>query len=289
MSAMHPDDLPHILRRTGRLLPRVLRHSLARGLLLASQYKHVATREFRANRKRLRRLQDLHHGETCIIMGNGPSLKKVDFSLLKSVTVFGMNRGYLLWEQRGFTPDYYVAINKLVLTQFRDEIARIPAPKFFPWSQQWQFAGASNALFLVESWNPAFSGDLMRAIWLGPTVTFTALQIAWFMGFRKVILVGVDHDYAFQGAPNEQQRAQGPDRNHFDESYFPDGAQWNLPDLPASEVAYRMAKEAFERDGRTIINATEGGSLELFPRLPLEQALNGQVISRGPLADRILP
>ena len=40
------------------------------------------------------------------------------------------------------------------------------------------------------------------------------------------------------------------------------------------EEMYRLAKEAFEEDGREIVNATVGGKLELFPRQTLEQALS---------------
>ena len=113
----------------------------------------------------------------------------------------------------------------------------------------------------------------MTSVWSGGTVTFTALQIAYYMGFEKVILIGVDHSYKHVGNPNDEMTADGPDPNHFDPSYFGKGTRWNLPDLALSEKAYVLASKAFEADGRHIINATQGGMLEIFPRASLEAAL----------------
>jgi hypothetical protein len=86
------------------------------------------------------------------------------------------------------------------------------------------------------------------------------------MGFSTVLLVGVDHRYEYQGMPNEEQLAVGPDPNHFDQNYFTGGVRWNLPDLEMSEASYQLAREAFERDGRRIVNLTPGTALDVFPK-----------------------
>jgi hypothetical protein len=39
-----------------------------------------------------------------------------------------------------------------------------------------------------------------------------------------------------------------------------------LPDLETSELAYRMAKAAFEEDGRRVLDATVNGNLTVFPK-----------------------
>jgi hypothetical protein len=62
--------------------------------------------------------------------------------------------------------------------------------------------------------------------------------------------------------------------SHFDPRYFAGGAKWQLPDLDNSEVAYRLARAAFESDGRRIIDATVDGALQVFPKVRLEEALN---------------
>ena len=58
----------------------------------------------------------------CIIIGNGPSLNKLDLSLLKDEYTFGLNRIYLLFEKLGFETDFLVSINRFVIEQFAHEM-----------------------------------------------------------------------------------------------------------------------------------------------------------------------
>ncbi len=46
---------------------------------------------------RLRKFRSIHKGEDCFILGNGPSLNKIDLSLLKNYHIFGLNKIYLLF------------------------------------------------------------------------------------------------------------------------------------------------------------------------------------------------
>ena len=58
--------------------------------------------------------KDKHKGQRCVIIGNGPSLNKMDLSFLKQEICFGMNKIYLGFEKWNFIPKYYVAVNSLV-------------------------------------------------------------------------------------------------------------------------------------------------------------------------------
>jgi hypothetical protein len=68
----------------------------------------------------------------------------------------------------------------------------------------------------------------VRRFFEGFTVTFAALQVAFFMGFSEVVIVGMDHRYAYKGLPNEAHELVGADLNHFDPSYF-SGHTWDNP------------------------------------------------------------
>ena len=59
----------------------------------------------------------------------------------------------------------------------------------------------------------------------------------------------------------------GDEPNHFNPNYFGTGFRWQLPDLETSELAYRLAKYHFERDGREILDATVDGKLEVFRKV----------------------
>lgn len=195
-------------------------------------------------------LKDSHAGETGLIIGNGPSLRDVPVNFLEKYPSFGTNRIYLL---RGFVPTYYCAVNPLVISQFAEDIAGIPATKFIPGG----YCFDESCLPLNSSGIVTFSQDAGAWIYEGHTVTFVCMQIAYFMGFETILLVGVDHSFVYQGAPNQEQVMDAEDPNHFSVNYF-QGRKWNNPDLVRSEHAYKLARDAYERKGRRIINLTPG-------------------------------
>ena len=102
------------------------------------------------NRMNLLRYKDIHKGERCFIIGNGPSLNKMDLSLLKDEITFGMNRIYLLFNKVGFKTNYHVVTNSLVVTQFIDEIKRINVPSFVPWRHRKLFSDKTNYSFMFN-------------------------------------------------------------------------------------------------------------------------------------------
>jgi len=91
------------------------------------------------------------------------------------------------------------------------------------------------------------------------------------LGFKEAILIGVDHSFATKGTPNTTVQSQGDDPNHFSVAYFGKGFRWQLPDLETSEVAYRMARKAYEADGRKVLDATIGGKLDIFEKVDYER------------------
>ena len=44
------------------------------------------------------------------------------------------------------------------------------------------------------------------------------------------------------------------------------GFRWQLPDLDMSEIAYTMARQAYEQDNRQIVDATIDGKLTIFEK-----------------------
>lgn len=223
------------------------------------------------NHQALISYKDRHAGERAFILGNGPSLAETDLAPLRAEVTFGLNRIYLLFDQSEFRPTYYVSIDELVLEQSKRAILDLPMPRFVNWRQRRLFEGTiGDVLYLWESYRPRFSTDLTQGLWGGATVTYAALQVAYWMGFDEVVLVGVDHRYHAQGTPHAEQRVPGPDRDHFDPRYYSGGDRWHLPDVETAELAYLMARRAFEADGRRILDATIDGNLQVFPKVKYE-------------------
>ncbi len=117
-----------------------------------------------------------------------------------------------------------------------------------------------NLYFCTQTYTgPTFAKDIRKRMWEGATVTYMALQTAFYLGFRQVILIGVDHSFTTRGKPNETVTSQGDDPNHFNPGYFGKGFRWQLPDLDTSERSYTLARETYKTAGREVIDATVGG------------------------------
>jgi hypothetical protein len=221
--------------------------------------------------RKLKEYKDFHRGERCFIIGNGPSLKKTDLTHLVRQNTFGMNRIYMAFAELGFTTTYYVSVNDLVIEQCAEDIRGLPIPKFLSWHSHPHIQPTHNTQFLYTTYlAPKFARDVSGRVWEGATVTYVALQLAFHMGFRQVILIGVDHNFTTQGKPNTTVVSQGDDPNHFNPGYFGKGFRWQLPDLETSERAYRMAREAYAEAGREVLDATVDGKLTVFPKVDYE-------------------
>ena len=254
--------------------------------------------------KLLGEYQDIHKGQRCIIIGNGPSLNKMDMSFLKDEITFGMNRIYLGFEKWGFIPSYYVSVNPLVIEQSEELISQIPCPKFLSMNGLPYLSHPENFMLIKSLDNPSvfkelqiaspeqqslfnnrgqFSTDPRVGIFEGYTVTYVAMQLAYYMGFQEVYLIGVDHSFTTKGVPNKEVKSQGEDSDHFAPNYFGKGVRWNLPDLENSEKSYRLAKQVFESGGRQIFDATVDGKLNVFPKVDYRKILSSNKVPALPI------
>ena len=247
-----------------------------RGLSFAKMNKDLIKWHFKHS-KRLIRFSNIHNNENCFIIGNGPSLNKVDLSPLRDRHTFGLNKIYLIFDRVDLNLSYHVAVNPLVIKQSINEFVNLKCPSFLAYRTAHKLThNCDNIYFLAtDSQFPvqySFYPDISQPITEGYTVTYVAMQIAFYMGFKNVFLIGVDHNFKAVGRPNEEQLMAGEDQSHFDPRYF-SNQQWHLPDLEASELSYHLANFAFRRDGRQIYDATIDGKLNIFPKISYKQAL----------------
>ena len=221
---------------------------------------------YRQNRRQLEIYRNVHLGRRCFILGNGPSLKNMDLSPLRNELTIGLNRIYLLFPSLGFATTYLASINPHVLRQWKEDFLALPVPKFLSWTSRNEFPVRDDiALVYSENARENFTEDVSAGLWEGGTVTYVALQLAFFMGFHDVVLIGVDHSFQTSGPAHQLVTSDGSDPDHFHPDYFGKGVQWQLPDLEMSERAYRLADRAYKAAGRRVRNATVGGRLKVFP------------------------
>jgi hypothetical protein len=221
--------------------------------------------------KKLRQLKDTHKGERCFIIGNGPSLKNTDLQKLRNAFTIGMNRFYMAFSELGFSTSCLLTVNDLVIEQCAQDLRALSIPTFVSWRGRKWVEPAPNLHYLYTSYDlPGFSGNAAKRLWEGATVTFVAMQLAYYLGFKQVILIGVDHNFTTKGTPNTTITSAGDDPHHFHPGYFGKEFRWQLPDLETSEIGYAMARDAYARDGREILGATVGGKLTIFTKVDYE-------------------
>ncbi len=223
------------------------------------------------NRDRLSEYRDCHKGQRGWVIANGPSLAETDLDKLQSEITIGMNRIYRAQEKWGFMPDYITVMDlESQLYQTADDLAQLEVPKFINWNARTLLKGDPHTTFLKGTFRPRFSTDLRKGIWGGHSVTFACLQVAYHMGFEEIVLIGKDHSYREEGVPGEVMVSSGDEQNHFIKGYYSKGAVWRIPDYKGEELAYELAREGFEADGRRVLDATVNGKLNVFPKVPYE-------------------
>jgi hypothetical protein len=227
-----------------------------------------------ADKGRLAALRDIHLGRPMLVVGNGPSLNTTPLDDFTGIPSIGMNKIDLIYPRTRWRPSVVVCLNNIVAQQHQDHFAAGEVPVFVAWKARWLIRSRNRdkLSYFNTTLSNRFSKDALHGFGSSATVTYIALQMAYWMGANPVILFGVDHSFKYTGPQSTYQKREGMDVNHFDPNYFKAGTFWGTPDLDQSEIDYGLARDAYDADGRKVFDATVGGRLEVFDRISLEEA-----------------
>ncbi|QXD22922.1 DUF115 domain-containing protein [Opitutia bacterium ISCC 51] len=255
----------------------------------SAREEYADTREPSAE---LKHFYNKYKGERCVIIGNGPSLNNIDLGKIQSEYTFGVNSLYYKTRESGFMPTFFVVEDSSVMKENLAAIKKYrPQYKFFPTIYRNLHGDAHNTFFFKMNRGfyeksspnycvPRFSTDFSKIAYCGQSVTHINLQLAFFMGFSEVYLVGMDFSYII---PESHSRkgdvlvSDTDDPNHFHKDYFGKGKSWKDPKLDRVLMNYKQAKLAYEGCGRKVYNATHGGKLEIFPRVNFDSVFRYQL------------
>jgi FkbM family methyltransferase len=222
--------------------------------VIVPEVSHYERQEF----ARLLRFRNRHRGQACLLLCNGPSLHQVEFSRIdrNRFKVIGLNKIYLGLELVGTAPDYVVAVDKKVIEQSAEAYARLPAVKFLSNRAGTDLLVPNPALFyknITQLPRPCnrFSTGITQYVQEGWTVTHAALPVAYYMGFKSVFIVGMDHWFS-QHVPGQENKASvihGDDVDHFHPGYFGHGLAWR-PASPREQRDLLQGRPASLRTGR---------------------------------------
>ena len=231
-------------------------------------------------------LRNRHLGERIFILGNGPSLTNCDLSLLNDEFTFGVNKIYLLFDQIDWVPSFYTLLDWKMGATVAHDLAKIDGMvRFYPERFRGILPTTDQTFWywpraMGHHIDDQFEPDIIRGIPSRGTVLVTAIQQAFFMGFRKIYLIGVDATYQIPATV----RQTGPDQfgtgvklhlestvdddpNHFAKNYFGVDAVWHDPNPVHMRRMFRLMRKGVERHGGQLLNATAGGSLDELPRV----------------------
>ena len=240
----------------------------------------------KSDKKRISQLKNIYNEQKIVIVGNGPSLNKINFDLLKSVKTISFNSIFL---KKEFKPFIYMVEDGAVarenyktINKYKSEYRFFPKcyKSFLDYDENTYFFNMNRGMYEETSTNynmPRFSGDFSKRGYCGQSVTIMSLQLAFFMGFKDIGLIGMDFNYVIPKdtiIDGHNYLSQGEDPNHFHSNYFGAGKTWHDPKLENVKKSYELAKIIFESDNRNIVNCTIGGKLEVFQRKSLENFLN---------------
>lgn len=243
------------------------------------------------NRKAIQCLKDKYKGERVFLIGNGPSLKAEDLESIKDEYSFGCNRIPLIYKDTTWRPTFYIGTDGELIHKKGYDLKLVEENKeteyIFLTTRDFEVtADVSRTIYfpMIDRYEvPAdFSYDICAGVYDARTVVYMALQLIVYMGFKKIVLLGMDGGWPTKIGEDGRRIIDYDQPVHFSEEYddeelkeflnswvdFNHLKECGLRDLVEvwSEVKYFLEKKDIE-----VLNATRGGRIEVYDRVNLEE------------------
>lgn len=228
----------------------------------------------------MKKFHNLHQGESCFVIGNGPSLCEADLNTIydNHMVSFACNFIYKAYESVRWRPDYYT-VTDVVNVAKEIEMNHIPYVtencgylfsrsngRLREYLQEYDNIRLFKYIYSESEKDYSFSSDCAKQVYIGYTVTYAMLQLAVYMGFKTIYLLGMDHQYSREIINGEVVETDV--KNYSDLLQEDQVIAFNLNDQ--TTLAYHAAKKYADAHGIKIYNATRGGKLELFERVDFD-------------------
>jgi len=223
----------------------------------------IYLKQFLKCREKFRTLKNTHLGERCFIIATGPSINKVDLSLLDNEVTFGINT---IFKKNDIKWNYYVVSDRIIWDVLEEDLRHLDTTLFLAYvsARHYLKSKKQDNIYVTKGKKTlkpthGFPSSISENVYVDShTVVYIAIQIAYYLGFREVYLLGCDCDYSV---------------GYFDGNILGYTDRFGNKFWPTVFRGYGICKKVFEQDGRKIINCTDGGKLEVFERKKLENVL----------------
>ncbi len=234
-----------------------------------------------ASGKALAAYKDQYKGQRCFLIGNGPSLRAEDLTKLheNGEITFAFNRIYNIFDQTPWRPTFYISQDEKMLSGCADTVNESElGVKFIPIQLRWwhdiHIGGAQEFNIINQNAEDprefGFSDDIAKGIFNSSTGMYTAAQIAAYMGFSEIYLIGVDHHFRISRNNAGEIVVDNTVKDYFSEKYNEDKDKLYIPNTEKSTLTYVAMKNHCEKRDIRVFNATRGGKLEVFQRVDFD-------------------
>lgn len=196
---------------------------------------------------RLRDFRNLHRGKRVFVLASGPSLADVDLTPLARRIVIGLNRSFLAFPQT----HYHCVMDQRLFDLYPEELRRSRC--------LFTMAGRPFGIPIRLLGSRGFSFDLEEGIYSGYTIAHFALQLAVWMGFAEIYLLGLD------------LRLDGHRTHFFGHDHRSDNHEDT--EFPKMRDCLGLAAEALRPSGTLVYNLSPRSTLDCFPAASYEWAL----------------
>jgi hypothetical protein len=242
---------------------------------------------FSQDKRRIREFSEKHKNMRCFIIGNGPSLSIGDLEMLRDEITFAANRIYRLFDKTNWRPTYWVGSDLELLRSDKKHLLQVienemGATTFFITRLFKSFGAKANIYYYMihhrlyidrfQEREIEFSDSAERHLGNGETVTYIAMQLAVFMGFKEIYLLGVDNNYSNM-LINGKLVCNNEIKNYSDGIRVEKHERFGPSNLTGLIASYFAARKYCDSHGILVANATRGGKLEVFERITLENIL----------------
>lgn len=277
-------------RIAGWLLPHEV-HNLVRRTSINRQFRTTPTEKnlLKINRQ----FRNLHRDRRCFILATGPSLKTQDLRLLKDDLCIAVSNFFVHPDFSYINPAYYcvapyhLPITEIAWHKWLHQLDSSTSDTTFFFDLADYERNLSEGLFssrdkgwlqMKGNWESVYEGiELTRAVPRPQSVSVMALMIAIYMGCPEIYLLGCDHDWILH---LHESTHFYEERDHVlkSEGYN----EWFNADFKVEFNSNMRLWSQYERLSQlarsrsiNIYNATNGGLLDVFPRVDYNSLFDG--------------
>lgn len=225
--------------------------------------------------------------DTLVIMGNGPSLKEIDFGYLQYVDTFGLNLAYRVYDELNFYPTYFGCFDYKVTDYHKDKFQKLvntlPIKQFYFIRDSIKGTNVINIKLETKSTQKLFvDKNCIKNLWNVGNSGANACHVGIALGYKKIILVGVDCSY-IDVLPEAKLMPNGAlkiiktpivNPNYWFDSYQQEGDIYNVPNTDIyHQPGWKLLSEMTKDSNVEIINCSPGSTLKCFTKSNIENEI----------------